>query len=322
MARLCRCRRRRAVGALAGQGDQPADRPEVLLAVAALQQRRREQLVERARRWPRPAGRGRTSGPPAPPAAARRPGRRRCARPRGRPRARRRAGRRTSRGARCARCRCRSTKWSRLAPSRSAAALHRVEVRRGRRVGQPAVPVVLAVDAHRVEVRREPLDLAQEVVGGEPALAEPAGQRVRRRRQPDAGLAQPGQQRRHQHRVTGVVELELVDAHQLCTTTARRPRRGSRAPRRDGSAPRRSRTAWAPAPRATARRAGGSCRRRTRRRGRPRRALGGGPAASRQPRPAGFFLGRSPSVAANSRSTSTAAACEGCAGIGVGSCRS
>ena len=40
------------------------------------------------------------------------------------------------------------------------------------------------------------------------------GQGVGRRRQGHPGVGQPGQQRRHQHRVAGVVELELVDADQ------------------------------------------------------------------------------------------------------------
>ena len=72
--------------------------------------------------------------------------------------------------------------------------------------------VVLAVDPQHVEVGRQALDLAEEVLRGEPALPQLVRQRVRRGRQADAGLDELAQQGRHEHRVAGVVELELVDA--------------------------------------------------------------------------------------------------------------
>jgi hypothetical protein len=78
-----------------------------------------------------------------------------------------------------------------------------------------AVPVVLAVDAQHLEAGGERLDLAQEVVGREPPLAQRSGQRVGRRRECHAAVGELAQQTRHQHGVARVVELELVDAHQL-----------------------------------------------------------------------------------------------------------
>ena len=74
--------------------------------------------------------------------------------------------------------------------------------------------VVLPVDREDLEPGRERLDLAEEVLGREPPLSEGVGQRVRRRRQRHPRLGEPCEQGRHEHRVAGVVELELVDAHQ------------------------------------------------------------------------------------------------------------
>ena len=98
-----------------------------------------------------------------------------------------------------------------VGPVRRVGPEHRVVERSGRG-RQPAVAVVLAVDPQDVEVGREPLDLAQEVLGRESALPQLVRQRVGRRRQADARLDELTQQRRHEHRVTGIVELELVDA--------------------------------------------------------------------------------------------------------------
>ena len=147
----------------------------------------------------------------------------------------------------------------------------------------------------------QPLDLAQEVGGGEPALAELAGQRVGGGGERDAGLAQPAEQGGHQHGVAGVVQLELVDAQQGVRDSVCDRLRGSRARRRGWSARRRCRTASGPGRRATARRAGGSCRRRSRRRGRPRPAPAGRPADGTGPcaSAAGTPLRRTP----RSRST-------------------
>ena len=160
------------VGALAGQRHQAADRPEVLLAVAALA------------------------------AAAPRTARRTCTplATTGRSRSYIRSASTTSRSATAWSSTVRtSSRHTTRTPSSSApyfdgvhlspgagtgrrsgrgwrrrASAARFTASRsggGRRLGQAAVPVVLAVDAHRLEVRRQPLDLAQEVVGGEPALA-------------------------------------------------------------------------------------------------------------------------------------------------------
>ncbi len=85
----------------------------------------------------------------------------------------------------------------------------------GERLGrgrQTAVPVVRSLDAHGGENACQRVDFAQEVLGGEPALAELLGQRVGGRRNRDPTLDQLGQQPRDQRRVARVVELELVDA--------------------------------------------------------------------------------------------------------------
>ena len=88
-----------------------------------------------------------------------------------------------------------------------------VGVRR-RGLGQTAVAVVLAVDAQRAEVRGQALDLAQEVGGGEPALAELAGQGVGGGGERDARVDQLAEQGGDQDGVARVVQLELVDAQQ------------------------------------------------------------------------------------------------------------
>ena len=76
------------------------------------------------------------------------------------------------------------------------------------------VPVVRPVDGQHVEAVGQRLDLPQEVLGGEAALPQRVGQRVARGRERDPCLGEPPEQRRHEHRVAGVVELELVDADQ------------------------------------------------------------------------------------------------------------
>ena len=114
------------------------------------------------------------------------------------------------------------------------------------------------------------LDLAQEVRGREAVLAQPVRQRVGRRGEHHASLGQPLQQRRHQHGVAGVVQLELVDADQPMLRQLSPPRPRNRAPRPGWSARRRCRRPSAPAPRATATPAGASCPPRSRRRGRSR----------------------------------------------------
>jgi hypothetical protein len=76
------------------------------------------------------------------------------------------------------------------------------------------MPVVGPVHPDRGESRRQPLDLAQEILGSEPILAEPVGQRVRRGRQCHPVLGKTGQQGRDQDGVARVVQLELVDGEQ------------------------------------------------------------------------------------------------------------
>src|SRR5690606_14043632 len=74
---------------------------------------------------------------------------------------------------------------------------------------------VLAVHAQGLEAVGERLDLALEVLGGEPALAERVGQRVRRRGERDAAVGELAHETGHQRGVARVVELELVDADEL-----------------------------------------------------------------------------------------------------------
>ena len=75
-----------------------------------------------------------------------------------------------------------------------------------------ATAVVEAVDPQRLEVRRERVDLAEEVGRGEAALAERVRWRVGRRGHPGAARHELAEEPRHEHRVARVVELELVDA--------------------------------------------------------------------------------------------------------------
>lgn len=86
---------------------------------------------------------------------------------------------------------------------------------RGGRVGQTAVAVVLTVDPQWTELGAQALDLAQEVGGGEAALAELAGQRVGGGGQRHTGIHQLAEQGGDQDGVAGVVQFELVDAQQL-----------------------------------------------------------------------------------------------------------
>ena len=272
MAAVCRTAQP-ASGALPGQRHQPADRPEVLLAVAALQQLRREQLVEGARRWRPPAGRGRTSGRRAPPAAARRPGRRRSGRPPGRPRARRRAGRRTRRGApgRGAGTGRRSGRGSRRRPRRSPRARRRGPARSGPRAGRGAgsprrrcartrsAPTSPWISRRKSSVAKRP---SPSLPG---SVFEVAASRT------------PASRSRVSSVETSTVSPGSSSSNSSTHTRRVRRQRGDRvveAERADqvGQLDEGARTAWGPARRATARRAGGSCRRRSRRRGRPRRA--------------------------------------------------
>ncbi len=82
------------------------------------------------------------------------------------------------------------------------------------RLGQAAVAKVLAGDPQDVEPRRQPLDLAQEVIRAEAAGTEVLRLGVAGRGQVHARLGEPGQQRGDEHRVPGVVQLELVDRQQ------------------------------------------------------------------------------------------------------------
>ena len=78
--------------------------------------------------------------------------------------------------------------------------------------GQIAVAVVGSIDPDGLEDRAELLDLSHEVLGGETTLTELPGQGVRRRDDGHSALRELGEQPRDQHRVAGIVELELVDA--------------------------------------------------------------------------------------------------------------
>ena len=112
-------------------------------------------------------------------------------------------------------------------------------VRRGRQV---AVPVVRTVDPHGREDLSQSVDLAQEVLSGEPALAQLLGQRVRRRRDRHPALHQLRQQPRDQRRVAWVVELELVDAHARRSRPAARCIDEAEDPGQLGQLPERART--------------------------------------------------------------------------------
>ena len=75
------------------------------------------------------------------------------------------------------------------------------------------MPVVRPFDPHGRENTCERVDFTQEVLRGEPPLAQLLGQRVRRRRHRHPAFHQLRQQPRDQRGVARVVELELVDAH-------------------------------------------------------------------------------------------------------------
>ena len=180
---------------LAGQRGEPGDRPEVLLAVAAVQHLLAEQLGRRARRRRRTGhlavvepvgehdqpqrddwsatGSHVASGTTAVDAVDQRAVA---------------AGVHAWRGGRA-----RAAKSSREAPGVARAAARRPPRRRtaagpraARGGGSPR-----RRSRSDVEVRGQALDLAQEVGGGEPALAELAGQRVGGRGERDAGVDQP-----------------------------------------------------------------------------------------------------------------------------------
>ena len=85
----------------------------------------------------------------------------------------------------------------------------------GRR--RPAMPKVRTVDPDDVEVCRQPLNLPEKVSCGKTFLAQTVREGVGRSGQHDARLGESLQQRRHQHGVAGIIELELVDADQSVT---------------------------------------------------------------------------------------------------------
>ena len=286
--------RRRTPGSAAGlpgQGGQAADRPQVLLAVAAREQLGREHLVQRRRRSRAPGRRGRTAGRRAPPGAALRPGRRPGARRRPRPAARRRPARRSARGAVDDRCASSSSKSSHVAPASRRSRGDPASSTGAGGAGRAAVPVVLAVDAHRLEVRR-------------PGPGSRAGSPARRSGPRPARRAacwtspRPARRRR--------------PAGRAASTPARcRPGRRARTRRSPAAGDRDSAstvvakpsapTRWVSSTkvpyalgsgrRATARRAGGSCRRRSRRRGRRRVVRSGALAPAEQPLGAASSVG-------------------------------
>ena len=75
-----------------------------------------------------------------------------------------------------------------------------------------AAAVVEPVDPQRLEVGGQRVDLAQEVGGGEPALAERVRRRVRGGGDAGAARHELAEEAGHEHGVARVVELELVDA--------------------------------------------------------------------------------------------------------------
>ncbi len=79
-----------------------------------------------------------------------------------------------------------------------------------------AAAVVEPVDAHDLELRRQRIDLAQEVLCGEAPLAERVRWSVGRRCEPGTGCDEVAQKARHQPGVAGIIQLELVDADQRC----------------------------------------------------------------------------------------------------------
>jgi hypothetical protein len=92
-----------------------------------------------------------------------------------------------------------------------------------------AATVVESVDAESRELRRERVDLAQEVLGGEAALAESVRRRVGCRGHARAARGELPEKTRHDPGVSRVVELELVDAEQR---RALEHARGTRVPER------------------------------------------------------------------------------------------
>ncbi len=78
-----------------------------------------------------------------------------------------------------------------------------------------SLAVVDAVDAQCLKAVRHGMDLAQEVLRGEAALAQGVRGRVRGGGQPGAGRDQLTEQPCHHHRVARVVEFELVDTEQI-----------------------------------------------------------------------------------------------------------
>ena len=104
------------------------------------------------------------------------------------------------------------TAWPRSASACRGVRDVELGVERGRVPLDVAAAVVEAVDAQGLEVRRQRVDLAEEVGGGEAALAERVRRRVRRRRDARAAGHELAEQPRHQHGVARVVEFELVDA--------------------------------------------------------------------------------------------------------------
>src|SRR6185312_9915868 len=100
---------------------------------------------------------------------------------------------------------------------------------RGVALDSPAA-IVETVDAHRDELRGEGVDLAQEVLGGEPALAERVGRGVRGRGDARARGSELGEESGHEAGVSGVIELELVYADEARALQQRRRTRVTERP--------------------------------------------------------------------------------------------
>src|SRR6185312_11683158 len=100
---------------------------------------------------------------------------------------------------------------------------------RGVALDSPAT-IVETVDAHRDELRGKGVDLAQKVLGGEPALAERVGRGVRRGGDACARGSEPGEESGHEAGVPRIVKLELVYADEARALQQRRRARVAESP--------------------------------------------------------------------------------------------
>src|SRR5699024_12694316 len=74
--------------------------------------------------------------------------------------------------------------------------------------------IVGPIDPEDFEPLGQGLDLPFEIFGSEPPLPQRPGLGVRRRHHPHPRLAQVADEAAHDEGVTGIIEFELVDAHE------------------------------------------------------------------------------------------------------------